>query len=149
MKNNSATLFNKKLRYYARFIVVCLLQNKRGLVNTLLQELNENVKQYMSYFSPRDSHEWQLVLIELETFLRIDSIIKIGDLDQLTYRSICGPGILDIKENRKPLQRLKDAILVGNRQKQVKFSELTLDIYRMMQALETDVSINWKSIFII
>lgn len=34
--------------------------------------------------------------------------------------------------------RLQEAILVGNYQAQVKFSELTLDMFRIMQVLERD-----------
>lgn len=37
--------------------------------------------------------------------------------------------------------RLQEAILVGNFQNQIKFSELTLDIYRVLQSLEREPSI--------
>lgn len=36
--------------------------------------------------------------------------------------------------------RLQEAILVGNFQNQIKFSELTLDIYRVLQSLEREPS---------
>lgn len=35
--------------------------------------------------------------------------------------------------------RLQDAILVGNYQNQIKFSELTIDMYRMLQSLEREL----------
>jgi hypothetical protein len=36
--------------------------------------------------------------------------------------------------------KLQEAILVGNYQNQIKFSELTLDMYRMLQSLEREPS---------
>jgi hypothetical protein len=38
----------------------------------------------------------------------------------------------------QPKLRLQEAILVGNYQNQIKFSELTLDMYRLLQSLERE-----------
>ncbi|CAJ0760172.1 14202_t:CDS:1, partial [Entrophospora sp. SA101] len=62
-------LMIKKLRYYARFIVVCLLLNNREIVQKLMDELSGLVDDYIKNFKPVDSLEWQLVLQEIGTFL--------------------------------------------------------------------------------
>jgi hypothetical protein len=41
-----------------------------------------------------------------------------------------------------PKIKLQEAILVGNYQNQIKFAELTLDMYRMMQSLEREPMTN-------
>jgi hypothetical protein len=136
IKRESITLFNKKLRYYARFIVVCLLQNKRSLVEELLRDLNEilNDLQSPSPLTNNMDNEWQLVVSELESFMKAERSIVIGEnIDYLSYRYRVGSSMSSQYEN--PIV-LSEALLIGHRKKQVKFSELTLDVLRMMQAIE-------------
>lgn len=67
----------KKLRYYARFIVVCLLLNNRDIVQKLMDELSGLVDDYIKIFKPVDSTEWQCVLHEIAAFLEVQiSIIS-------------------------------------------------------------------------
>ncbi|XP_077398918.1 protein SCAI isoform X2 [Vanacampus margaritifer] len=80
----------KKLRYYARYIVVCLLLNKMDLVKVLVKELSEEIEDYTQRFNTEDQLEWNLVLQEVASFV------------------------------------------------EVKFSELTIDMFRMLQALERE-----------
>jgi hypothetical protein len=61
----------KKLRYYARFIVVCLLLNNRDIVQKLMDELTGLVDDYIRIFKPVDSTEWQSVLNEITAFLEV------------------------------------------------------------------------------
>jgi hypothetical protein len=83
----------KKLRYYARFIVVCLLLNKRQVrkykclewmpcslcsyiyhqkvVQELAAELQSLVDEYIKAYKPPDTLEWQYVLQEIELFLKV------------------------------------------------------------------------------
>ncbi|CAB4010930.1 SCAI-like [Paramuricea clavata] len=42
------------------------------------------------------------------------------------------------EENERPSLSLQEIVIVGNSEKQVKFSELTLDMFRMLQALERE-----------
>jgi hypothetical protein len=58
----------KKLRYYARFTVVCLLLNNRDVISTLKEELSALVKEYIATFRPQDAAEWQLVVQEISAF---------------------------------------------------------------------------------
>jgi hypothetical protein len=71
LTNLSPALMIKKLRYYARFIVVCLLLNKSELAKKLTIELNQLVEDYTKLFKPADHMEWQLVLQEISLFLEV------------------------------------------------------------------------------
>lgn len=44
----------KKLRYYARFIVVCLLLKKMKMVRDLVRELAKNIDEYTTAYEPED-----------------------------------------------------------------------------------------------
>lgn len=61
----------KKLRYYARFIVVCLLLNRTDVVRKLMEELTGLVNEYTQAFKPNDAAEWNVVLSEISTFLEV------------------------------------------------------------------------------
>jgi hypothetical protein len=63
----------KKLRFFARFIVVCLLLTRHKIVEELVTELTELVKEYITTLKPHDSQEWQLVLQEITLFLQVHS----------------------------------------------------------------------------
>ena len=47
-------LMVKKLRYYARFIVVCLLLKKMKLVRDLVRELAKHIDEYTATYEPED-----------------------------------------------------------------------------------------------
>jgi len=135
----------KKMRYYARFIVVCLLLNKKAMVKTLTEHLGEAVYNYTKFFKPGDAGEWQIVLQEIATFYEADTKLLPGDLESLRGRLVStraapspSPTSLAPGEAARPRFRIQEAVLVGNRHDQVKFSELTLDIYRMLQILEKE-----------
>ena len=61
----------KKLRYYARFIVVCLLLDRIPIVKKLMEELTLLVSEYTETYKPNDSAEWNVVLSEISTFLEV------------------------------------------------------------------------------
>ncbi|KAG0028881.1 hypothetical protein BGZ82_008221 [Podila clonocystis] len=86
----SSALMIKKLRYYARFTVVCLLLNNRDIMASLKEELTDLVNEYITVYRPPDASDWQLVLQEVTSFTNI------------------------------------------------KFSELTIDMFRILQSLERE-----------
>ncbi|KAI9014455.1 protein SCAI [Phycomyces nitens] len=130
-------LMIKKLRYYARFIVVCLLLNKDETIRMLTSELEGLVEEYTKSFKPPDAKEWQLVLDEITTFMEAEKkLVPIrGDRTPVAIIHRLLPSPREKETGRQRL-KLQEAILVGNYQKQIKFSELTLDMYRMLQSLE-------------
>ncbi|KAL0490446.1 hypothetical protein AKO1_009507 [Acrasis kona] len=140
--SSSAVLFNKKLRYFARFLVVLLFQNKREFAEVVIKELRELVNAYTNSFNLPDANEWQLVLIELDTFLKADVIVSVGPSpDLINYRTSLPDSNslnLDATKNspRSSFITIAESILVSNRRRHVKFSELSLDMFRIMQSLE-------------
>ncbi|CAF4633078.1 unnamed protein product [Rotaria sp. Silwood1] len=135
-------LMVKKLRYYARFIVVCLLLKKTKIMRELVCELNRQIDEYVKAYDPDDSLEWQLVLNEISTFIDVDNQLNIDHIPiTLSYRlnnSLVPPlpiGSEKILSNIQ-LYTVEEILIIGNYQDQIKFSELTIDMYRMLQAVE-------------
>ena len=69
----------KKLRYLARFIVVCLLLKKSNQVKELIKDLSKNIDEYIKIYDPEDQLEWQLVKNEINDFIQADSIVNIDN----------------------------------------------------------------------
>lgn len=69
----------KKLRYYARFIVVCLLLKKVKVVKDLVRELARHIDEYTASYEPDDQLEWALVLAEIKAFIDADSVTSVLD----------------------------------------------------------------------
>lgn len=61
----------KKLRFYARYLVVCLLLNETSTVRTLRDELRGHIDAYVAAFRTQDTAEWSLVLNEIDAFLAV------------------------------------------------------------------------------
>ena len=146
----SPALVVKKLRYLARFCVVCLLLNKHAMVRALLDELQTTVDLYAQLIGkPLDApemSEWAVVSSELAAFLEADNRALPCYADSGKLREI---------ERRVPPSKLskptlaigvkvREIVIVASGRNQVKFSELTLDMYRMLQAFEYEPSPGWK-----
>ncbi|XP_064649107.1 protein SCAI-like isoform X2 [Lineus longissimus] len=134
-------LMVKKLRYYARFIVVCLLLKKMKLVRDLVRELAKQIDDYTAIYEPEDQLEWSMVLGEIRAFIEADALVNVVDLDSSTI--ILSHRLTPL--NTPPLEKgtpvyltLQEILIVGNCHDQVKFSELTLDMFRMLQTLERE-----------
>ncbi|KAI9365026.1 protein SCAI, partial [Pilaira anomala] len=134
---NSALMI-KKMRYYARFIIVCLLLNKDENVRQLISELEGLIEEYTKSFKPPDAKEWQMVLEEINTFTEAEKKLVPINLDRTPDKIEHRLSAHIPERNNTHKLKLQEAILVGNYQKQIKFSELTLDMYRMLQSLERE-----------
>ncbi|KAI9208764.1 protein SCAI [Polychytrium aggregatum] len=141
METKNTGLVIKKLRYFARFIVVCLLLNKNAVINKLMDELTLLVDDYTKSFKPNDTAEWSVVLSEITTFLEAEKKLSPVDFEgnvlSVTNR-LQLERTLRVDKDGQPKLKLQEAILVGNYQNQIKFSELTLDMYRILQSLERE-----------
>ncbi|XP_012944072.1 protein SCAI [Aplysia californica] len=140
-KEERPDLMVKKLRYYARFIVVCLLLKKMKLVRDLVRELAKQIDDYTGTYEPEDQMEWNLVLGEIKAFIEADNIINVVDVDSSSI--VLSHRLTPL--NTPPLEKgtpvyltLQEVLIVGNCHEQVKFSELTLDMFRMLQTLERE-----------
>ncbi|XP_028830405.1 protein SCAI [Denticeps clupeoides] len=140
-KEDRPELVVKKLRYYARYIVVCLLLNKNDLVTVLVKELSEEIEDYTQRFNTEDQLEWNLVLQEVAAFVEADPVIVLNDDNSVVVMSnrLQEGGVPQLEQGMVVGQlALADALIVGNCNSQVKFSELTIDMFRMLQALERE-----------
>lgn len=140
-KEDRPELVVKKLRYYARYIVVCLLLNKMDLVKVLVKELSEEIEDYTQRFNTEDQLEWNLVLQEVAAFIEADPAVVLNDNNSVlvTSNRLQEGGVPPLEQGMVVGQLvLADALIVGNCNNQVKFSELTIDMFRMLQALERE-----------
>ncbi|XP_022687352.1 protein SCAI-like isoform X2 [Varroa jacobsoni] len=150
--SHRSDLMVKKLRYYARFIVVCLLLKKMKIVRELVRELASLIDDYTSAYEPEDQLEWSLVLGEIRSFIDADNLVNIIDQDSVpvvvSHRlsPANAPPVEKSPSLLGPLLSLQEVIIVGSccdqlvAPPQVKFSELTLDMFRMLQTLEREPS---------
>eukprot|EP00833_Pecoramyces_ruminatium_P017056 jgi/Orpsp1_1/1191088/evm.model.d7180000083411.1 len=120
-ENKSSALMIKKLRYYARFIVVCLLLNHYETIKQLMEELNLLVDEYTKIFKPSDAAEWNVVITEISNFLEADKKLLPTDLDGHML-SVSSRLSIDktpkLNKDGTPKLKLQEAILVGNHQNQ-------------------------------
>ncbi|RKP23913.1 protein SCAI [Syncephalis pseudoplumigaleata] len=128
----------KLLRYYARFIVVSLLLNNKSIGRVLLDELTAAIDEYKRLFKGTDITEWQTVIQEIKMFIEAESqIIPKGvDEEHALLPNLNSSVKASIEREESQRLHLQEVILVGHQRNQIKFSELTVDVYRMMQTLE-------------
>ncbi|XP_074263114.1 uncharacterized protein LOC141585933 [Silene latifolia] len=135
-------LAHKQLRFLARFISVCLLLNRREMVHQLVNHLKMLLDECKRSFQDANFREWKLVIQEIMKFLKADTLFL--NLRPLRYSLVLDPHPDTLQQvsshNPKRNFRLRDAILCSYHPNEVKFSELTLDTYRMLQSLEWEPS---------
>ncbi|GBF98142.1 hypothetical protein Rsub_10554 [Raphidocelis subcapitata] len=134
-----AGLAIKQLRYFARFIIICLLLGRRELVWQLLQEFQALITAYTLKHAPPDAAEWRAVIGEVTSFLRADVGMPLPRSPgaPLPFRASlrCPHGAPEVRlAPHKPL--LLHAVMASYYPGQVKIAELPLDSFRMLQALE-------------
>ncbi|XP_065917203.1 protein SCAI-like [Dysidea avara] len=144
---DSKELAVKKMRYYTRFIVVCLLLDKKAKLQELIQDLSVLVNNYHETYEIEDKKEWNAVTTELKAFSSSNCIVRIigddGKPVNPTYRCT---QILDAERTVMSSNlQLKEAVVIGNCTGQVKFSDLTVDTFRFLQLLEYDPSLCKRS----
>ncbi|KAG4393484.1 hypothetical protein GLYMA_03G097700v4 [Glycine max] len=64
---------NKQLRFLARFIMVCLVLNRREMVQQLVNQLKVLVDECKRTFQESDFKEWKLVVQEILRFLKAET----------------------------------------------------------------------------
>lgn len=135
-------LANKQLRFLARFLMVCLVLNRREMVHHLVNQQKILVDECKRTFQETDFKEWKLVVQEIVKFLKAD--VAFMNIRPLRYSLLLDPHpdslphVLPSVARRN--LRLRDVILSSYHHNEVKFSELTLDTFRMLQCLEWEPS---------
>ncbi|CAL8094819.1 unnamed protein product [Calicophoron daubneyi] len=140
-KEDRPDLMVKRLRYYARFILVCLLLRKMKLVHELLEEFTKQVEEYTAIYDPEDQLGWDLVVQEIREFVEGESLCSVANVDGsstvITHR--LNPfNTPQLEKFGSGYLQLSEVLIVGNCYEQTRFSELSLDMYRMLQTLERD-----------
>ncbi|KAJ2741566.1 hypothetical protein GGI20_005102 [Coemansia sp. BCRC 34301] len=146
-ETKNSALMIKKLRYYARFIVVCLQMNNASMMLQLLEEVKALIDIFSTTFNPVDKMEWSLVVKAMAMFMQaVCSPVPSNDSGTaslpVSYRLVARRRPRPEKDGSR--FRLQEAVIVGNRPTQIKFSELTLDMYYMLQMLEREPSASTK-----
>ncbi|ONI21973.1 hypothetical protein PRUPE_2G099200 [Prunus persica] len=106
-------LASKQLRFISRFLMVCLLLNRREMVQQLLNQLRVLVDECKRTFQETDFKEWKLVIQEIVRFLKADTAFM--NIRPLRYSLVldCHPDSLPhvSASVAKRSLRLRDAIL--------------------------------------
>ncbi|KAM3357720.1 protein SCAI [Capsicum galapagoense] len=133
-------LSSKQLRFLARFLTVCLVLNRRDMVYQLVNQLKMLLDECKRAFQETDFKEWKLVVQEIVKFLKADPAFM--NIRPLRYSVVldlhpdCLPQVVEAKRKL----RLRDALLCSYHPNEVKYSELTLDTFRILQCLEWEPS---------
>ncbi|KAI9087125.1 hypothetical protein K1719_030889 [Acacia pycnantha] len=129
---------NKQLRFLARFLMVCLVSNRREMVQQLVNQIKLLADECKRTFQENDFKEWKLVVQEAIRFLKADTTFM--NIRPLRYSLVLDPHPDTLPHVAPSISKrhlkLQDALLSSFHHNEVKFSELTIDAFRMLQCLE-------------
>ncbi|KAG1342332.1 protein SCAI [Cocos nucifera] len=132
----------KELRFHARFLIVAMLLNRTDAVKHLAERFRALLEESKAAHPETNFKEWKLVLQEILRFLKANTAFT--NTRPLRYSILFDshplsiPYIARFHANR--VLRLQDALLTSYHHNEVKFTELTLDTFRMLQCLEWEPS---------
>ncbi|ESQ49743.1 hypothetical protein EUTSA_v10020333mg [Eutrema salsugineum] len=129
---------NKQLRFLARFLMVCLVLGRREMVHQLVEQFKRLIDECKRTFQESDFKEWKVVAQEIVRFLKSDTAFM--NIRPLRYSLVLDPNLDAGTPRASRSLRLTDAILSSYHYNEVKYSELTLDSFRMLQCLEWEPS---------
>ncbi|GLT33717.1 hypothetical protein SLA2020_082810 [Shorea laevis] len=134
----------KELRFYARFLLVSLILNRTEMVKILVESFRALVDDCKANFRETNFKEWKLVVQEIIRFMDVDMSFTITNTRPMRYCAMFDshPASLPCiaRFHAKKVLKFRDAILMSYHRNEVKFAELTLDTYRMLQCLEWEPS---------
>ncbi|XP_039054082.1 protein SCAI-like [Hibiscus syriacus] len=134
----------KELRFYARFLLVSLILNRTEMVKVVVEKLRALVDDCKANFLETNFKEWKLVVQEILCFINIDTTFTIPSSRPFRYCAILdshpksAPYVA--RYHAKKILKFRDAVVMSYHRNEVKFAELTLDAYRMLQCLEWEPS---------
>ncbi|XP_003578272.3 protein SCAI homolog isoform X1 [Brachypodium distachyon] len=137
-KHQGLLIRYKELRFIARFLVVAMLMRRAEAVDHLVGRLRSLLDETKSAYPKTNFKEWKQVLQELGRFLKADGAYK--GARSLRYDNLFDSYASNLASiarfHSKRVLKLKEAVLTSYRRNEVKFTELTLDTFRMLQCLE-------------
>ncbi|KAL9670252.1 hypothetical protein QQ045_007803 [Rhodiola kirilowii] len=128
----------KELRFYARFLMVALILSRADMVAALTEEFKSALDDCKATLKETNFREWKLVYHEISRFTKVDTVSF--NVRPLRYSSMIdshpdsAPSVA--RFHAKRILKFQDALLTSYHRKEVKFSELTMDTFRMLQCLE-------------
>ncbi|XP_027365535.1 protein SCAI isoform X1 [Abrus precatorius] len=132
---------SKELRFYARFLLVSVILNRTEMVKHLMECFVALVEDCKSNFRETNFKEWKQVVQEIVRFTQVDKGFSFRPMRYCatfdTHRASL-PYVA--RFHAKRVLKFQDAVLASYHRNEVKFAELTLDIYRMIQCLEWEPS---------
>ncbi|KAK7318642.1 hypothetical protein RJT34_03346 [Clitoria ternatea] len=132
---------SKELRFYARFLLVSVILNRTEMVKHLMDRFVALVDDCKSNFRETNFREWKLVVQEIVRFTKVDKGFSFRPMRYCatfdTHRASL-PYVA--RFHAKRVLKFQDALLTSYHRNEVKFAEVTLDIYRMIQCLEWEPS---------
>ncbi|KAB2597470.1 protein SCAI-like [Pyrus ussuriensis x Pyrus communis] len=132
----------KELRFYARFLLVSLILNRTETVQLLAERFKSLVDNCKVNFRDTNFKEWRLVVQEIARFMKVDTAFM--NVRPLRYSTLfdSNPASLPYvtRFHAKRVLKFQDALLTSYHRNEVKFAELTLDTFRMLQCLEWEPS---------
>ncbi|XP_027075102.1 uncharacterized protein [Coffea arabica] len=133
----------KELRFYARFLMVSLILNRTEMVKLLVDKFKALVDDSKSTFPDTTNFkEWKLVLQEILRFTKADtSLINVRPLRFCSLFDSYPSSLPYVARfHAKKVLKFREALLTSYHKHEVKFAELTLDTFRMLQCLEWEPS---------
>ncbi|XP_066917584.1 protein SCAI-like isoform X2 [Clytia hemisphaerica] len=134
----------KNLRYLARFLVVSFLVRDYFLINEVIVKLQDQAHDLLvlqTQDEERSTEDWSAVVKEARSFLACENFFSVlanaKPLKTLQFR-IKKEDAWECSKDQNLL--LQAAIVIGGCERQAKFSELTIDMYRMLLLLEYDIA---------
>ncbi|KAI8536317.1 hypothetical protein RHMOL_Rhmol10G0247900 [Rhododendron molle] len=132
----------KELRFYARFLLVSLVLNRTEMVKVLVERFSALVEDSLANLKETSFKEWKLVVQEIVRFMKVDTTFV--NVRPLRYCAMFDsyPASLPYvsRFHAKKVLKFRDALLTSYHRNEVKFAELTLDTFRMLQCLEWEPS---------
>ncbi|KAF8759370.1 hypothetical protein HU200_010412 [Digitaria exilis] len=129
----------KHLRFLARFLLVALLLGRRAhTVPRLAGDIRALLDDSKKSFQEAEYKEWKHVVQEIFRFLRADSPFM--NMRPLRYSYAFDPAPDKLPTVPPTVKKrgliLSDAILCSYYPNEVKFTDLSIDVFRMLQCLE-------------
>ncbi|KAK7399582.1 hypothetical protein VNO78_10767 [Psophocarpus tetragonolobus] len=132
---------SKELRFYARFLLVSVILNRTEMVNHLMERFVALVEDCKTTFRETNFKEWRQVVQEINRFTKVDKGFSIRPMRYCATFDIHRSSLPYVARfHAKRVLKFQDALLTSYHRNEVKFAELTLDIYRMIQCLEWEPS---------
>ncbi|KAL6655131.1 hypothetical protein ACP70R_005957 [Stipagrostis hirtigluma subsp. patula] len=129
----------KHLRFLARFLLVALLLSRRSdTVPRLAADIRALLDDSKKTFQEAEYKEWKHVVQEIARFLRADSAFM--NMRPLRYSYAFDPPPDTLPTVPPTIKKrgliLSDSILCSYYHNEVKFTDVTIDVFRMLQCLE-------------